>query len=313
MPLAPASRALARLPLFLLCFCATAKINPLLPQASTGPDASVGVLLVAHGGGAEWNAQVETVAREIHLPGPVGVSFLMGPGAATGRFQDVTQELVRRGAHEIVVIPMLVSSHSGHFEQVRYLAGGTDSLDDEMRHHLEMSGITRPQTDVPLRLAHAMDDAPEVAEALAARALALATDPAAEALFIVGHGPSSSEAYAAWMDNLRRVADTVRARSGFRTVLVDLVKDDASAPVRAEAVQRIRELIQLQHELTGRDVIVVPLLVASGSINRQKLPADLAGLPIRYSGEALLPHPAMARWVEARVREAIKEQPSRWR
>jgi sirohydrochlorin ferrochelatase len=273
-------------------------------QSARDPDANVGVLVVAHGGGAEWNAQVETAVREVRWPGPVGVSYLMGPGAATARFQDVARGLVERGAREIVVIPMLVSSHSGHFEQVRYLAGETDSLDEEMRHHLQMSGITRA-AGVPLRLARAMDDAPQVAEVIATRAQELATDPAAEAVFIVGHGPSSSESYAAWMDNLRRVADAVRDRGGFRSVLVDLVKDDAPAPVRAEAVQRIRELIRLQHDLTGRDVIVVPLLVASGSINRQKLPADLAGLPIHYSGEALLPHPAMARWIESRVRESL--------
>ena len=35
-----------------------------------------------------------------------------------------------------------------------------------------------------------------------------------------------------------------------------------------------------------------------------KLPRDLAGLPMVYEGDALLPHPGMAKWVEARVRDA---------
>jgi sirohydrochlorin cobaltochelatase len=278
-------------------------------QQTSSPDASVGTLIVAHGGGPAWDAQVEAVAREVKLAGPVGVSFLMGPGAKTHRFQDVVHHLINRGAKRIVVVPMLVSSHSGHYDQIRYLAGELDTLDSGMLHHLHKSGIERPQSAVPLTVAPAMDDAPQIAEALAARALALTNTSERQALFVVGHGPNSAEDYAAWMANLRRVADSVRLRTGFRSVLVDLVRDDAPPPVRAEAVARIRELIRLQHELTGEKVIVVPALVATGRVSREKLSKDLAGLPAIYTGEALLPHPAVARWIEARVHSSAPTNP----
>jgi len=299
--------ALLRRAVLVLALTCAPSVGPL--RAQTGneaavPPASIGVIIVSHGGGPEWNAQVEQLAREVRLPGPVGISFLMGPGAATSRLQDVENELVRQGARRIILVPLLVSSFSGHFEQIRYLAGETDTLDAEMLHHLEMSGITRGTSGVRVSVARAIDDATELAEVLTGRALAMATDPATEAVFIVGHGPSGSEEYAAWMGNLRRVAGSVRDVGGFRSVLVDLVRDDAPDAVRAEAVLRIRELIELQYAMTGHDVIVVPLLVASGAISREKVPADLAGLPIRYSGAALLPHPSMARWVELRAQQA---------
>ena len=274
---------------------------PAVGQSSAGAR-PVGTLIVAHGGGPAWDAQVEAVAKQARLDGPVGVSFLMGPGARANRFQDVVRRLEQQGAREIVVVPMLVSSHSGHYEQIRYLVGQRDSLDTLMTHHLHMSGTARPAGSVPLELTPAMDDAREIAQVLAERARALAKAPAKQALFLIGHGPNSAEDYAAWMSNLRRVADTVRARAGFRSVLVDLVRDDAPEEVRVEAVRRARELIQLQHDLTGQPVVVVPVMVAEGKISREKLPRDLAGLPIVYSGEALLPHPGMARWIEARVR-----------
>jgi sirohydrochlorin ferrochelatase len=105
------------------------------------------------------------------------------------------------------------------------------------------------------------------------------------------------------MANLRPVADSVRAMTGFRDVRVGLVRDDAPAAVRAEAVRGVRELIELQHLATGDTVTVVPVLVSRGAVSREKIPADLAGLPMKYVGEALLPHPGLARWVEARVRE----------
>jgi len=311
MPFALVRRAGRAAALLLLLAPAAARAlaaqQPASQAASAAPAAAgaeIGTVVVAHGGGADWNAQVEAVVKEVRLPGPVAVSFLMGPGAKAHRFQDVVQELMRRGAKEVVVVPMLVSSHSGHYDQIRYLARQLDTLGSTMMHHLHMAGIDRAPAGIPMRLTRAMDDAPQIAEVLAARARALAKAPSKQALFIVGHGPNAAEDYAAWMSNLRRVADTVRARTGFRSVLVDLVRDDAPAPVRAEAVARVRELVRLQHELTGREVVVVPVLVSTGTVSKEKLPKDLAGLPMVYTGEALLPHPGMARWIEARVREA---------
>jgi len=111
------------------------------------------------------------------------------------------------------------------------------------------------------------------------------------------------------MTNLRVVADSVRRATGFASVAVELVRDDAPAAVRAEAVTRSREIIALQRAATGRDVIVVPLLVSSGDVSQRKLPADLAGLPIAYAGEPLFPHPAFVRWVVRCVRTAVNLTP----
>jgi sirohydrochlorin ferrochelatase len=108
------------------------------------------------------------------------------------------------------------------------------------------------------------------------------------------------------MNNLRPIAERVKQQAGFRSVLVGLVRDDASKPVRAEAVDHVRELIRMQRELTGRDVVVVPVLVASGRVSRETIPADLKGLPVIYSGETLLPHPGMARWIETRVHDMAR-------
>jgi sirohydrochlorin ferrochelatase len=263
----------------------------------------VGTVLVAHGAGPDWNNLIYDMAREVRTGGPVEVSFLMGPAAKTTRFQDVIAKLERSGASEIVVVPVLVSSHSGHYDQIRYLAGDLDSLSETMLHHLHMAGIERPRTGIKVRLAKAVDDSPDVARVVADRARKLAPSQEGRALFLIGHGPNSAEDYAAWMANLRKVVAEVRRLTGFADVRVDLVRDDAPAMVRAEAVLRVRELIELQHRLTGQPVVVVPVAISQGQLTREKLPRDMAGLPIVYDGEALLPHPAMARWVEARVRE----------
>jgi sirohydrochlorin ferrochelatase len=280
----------------------------MVPTAASSPvsAARIGTILIAHGAGAEWNSQVESIARTAKTGGPLEVAYLMGDAAKSHRFQDVVKALADSGVSEIVVVPLLVSSHSGHYEQIRYLAGETDSLSHAMIHHLHMSGIERPKTDIPIRVARALDDAPEMARVLSRRALALAKDPSRQALFLVGHGPNSAENNALWMRNLRVVADSVRATTRFRDVRVGLVRDDAPAEVRAEAVRGVRELIGLQHELTSEPVVVVPVLISRGRVSREKFMADLAGLEVLYTGEPLLPSPELAKWIESRVRETAR-------
>ncbi len=258
-------------------------------------------IVVAHGAEVEWNDRVREIAGLAETGGPVEVAFLMGPEAEARPFQEVVAGLVAGGASEVVVVPLLVSSHSGHYDQLRWLAGEIDSLSGYMAHHLEMAGITRPADPARVRLAAALDDAPELADVLADRALALAESPQAQALFLIGHGPNSAEDNARWMANLRSVADRVGRVTGFRDVKLGLVRDDAPAEVRAEAVRAIREMIALQRELTGRPVVVVPILVSEGRVSREKFPADLEGLDVVYSGEPILPHPALARWIARRV------------
>ena len=239
--------------------------------------------------------------KQVTTGGPVELTFLMGPGARTLPFQDAVARLERQGASRVVVVPLLVSSHSGHYEQVRFLAGATDSLSPMMQHHLHQAGIRRSGSSLPIELTPALDDAEALAQVLADRARAALPDPAGRALFLVAHGPNSAEDHAAWMENLRRVAELVKERTGFADVRTEVVRDDAPAPVRAEAVRQVREVIELQAKATGQEVIVVPVLISAGLISRSKLPQDLAGLPARYVGEPLLPHPALARWIEAQV------------
>lgn len=277
----------------------------LLAAAPAAAQGTTGTLLVAHGGSEGWNARVEQVARDVRTGGPVRVSFLMGDGASRHRFQDAVDSLVRAGATRVVVVPLLVSSYSGHYEQVRWLAGQTDSLDEEMMHHLHMAGITRAAGGVPVAVTRAFDDAPEMARVLAEHARRLApNDHAQRALFLMAHGPNDPLDHAAWMQNLRAVADSVRRIGGFRDVKVGVVRDDAPAPVRAEAVKEIRDLVSLQAAWTGRPVVVIPVLVSSGEVGGVKFPRDLEGLSVVYDNLPLLPEAPMARWIETRVREA---------
>jgi sirohydrochlorin ferrochelatase len=274
------------------------------PEARAQPE-TVGTIVVAHGGGSDWNALVAQAVAEVRTGGPVTVSFLMGPGAAQHRFQDAARMAVEAGATRLVVVPLLVSSRSGHYEQIRYLTRAIDTLSADMQHHLQVAGVQRPDPSVPMVLTPAIDADPAIVPVFVDRATALADLPAEQAVFLIGHGPAQPDDYAMWMADFRKLSAAV-GRAGFLDVKAGLLWDDSPAPVRAEAVQRIREIIALQHKATGQDVVVVPVLISRGRVSDEKIPADLRGLPVAYSGEGLLPHPAVARWIEQRVTEAAR-------
>jgi hypothetical protein len=65
----------------------------------------VGTVIIAHGGGPEWDSYLDSTAAMVRTGGPVAISLLMGPGAATHRFQDAVARVLREGAEEIVVVP----------------------------------------------------------------------------------------------------------------------------------------------------------------------------------------------------------------
>ena len=264
-----------------------------------------GMLVVAHGGGPDWNKQVLDLAAAVRFAGPVRVSFLMGPGASERPFQREVAALRSAGVTRIAVVPVLISSHSEHFDQLRYLVGTRDSLDATMMHHLHMGGIERPANRTGLTLLAALDSAPELADALAARAVALVPDRAARAVLVLGHGPNGAEDYARWMAALRPVAERVRQQAGYRIAAVELVRDDAPPMVRAEAVARVREIVMWLNQITGAPVSVVPALVATGAVSQVTLKKDLEGLPVVYAGDAVLPSLGMARWVERMASAAL--------
>ncbi len=233
---------------------------------SAAPSAPrVGTILVAHGASEAWNRPVLELADSVRTDGsgPVEVAFLMGQAAPSHKLSDAMQKLAAEGVSEIVVVPILVSSSSEHYSQIRAMAGVSDSSAPDAAAQHSMAGMKSMSTaqhsmagmhdmsmakpaavHVPVVVTPALDGAPAVAEVLADRARALAEDPSGQALFIIAHGPNSAERYAGWMQTLRPLADTVRAHTGFRDVKIGLVRDDAPDEVRAEAVKRVRDALR---------------------------------------------------------------------
>jgi sirohydrochlorin ferrochelatase len=257
-------------------------------------ESQTGLLVVAHGATTRWNDGVRQVVAQVRWDGPIAVAFLMGDeGESTGWNAAVTG-LVRAGAKDIVVVPLLVSSHGGHYREIRSYAGEVPEAAGGRGDHGHGAPALHP---VPMRVTDALDAAPELGEALRERWRALSPADRHRPLVLVAHGPESDEEARLWISNLEESTAVIGLEGGI-PIGIGLLRDDAPAEIRAAAVKRTRELIDSLGRSRNDSVTVLPVLISAGSIGTVTIPADLGGLPIRYTPAPLAPLPQLAVWIE---------------
>lgn len=261
---------------------------------SPNAGAQTGLLVVAHGANATWNARVREVVAEVKWNGPIAMAFLMGPEADSSGWNAAVTRLVAAGAKEIIAVPLMVSSHGGHYRQVRFMAGELQEWPPDLPAHNHDSVGAPP---VPVRVTAALDGAPELGEAIRGRWRALDPEDRRRPLLLVAHGPSTDEEAGLWIRDLDQAASGIRLE-GRIPVAIGLLRDDAAPPVRAAAIAEIHKAVRELAGRAGDSVTAMPVLISSGSINTVTIPKDLDGLPVRYTPAALSPWPSLARWIE---------------
>jgi sirohydrochlorin ferrochelatase len=271
-----------------------------------------GIVLLAHGGSASWNATVNELRARVDARVPTEIALGMATRAA---IQGAVDRLIARGVREIVAVPLFISSHSSVIDSTAYLLGArADAPADlaifaRMSHGRPAGGAaaehgehaapgdgTRPvQSAVPIRMVKALDDHPIVADILVSRATAISRDPAREAVVIVAHGPVPDAENTLWLEDMGRLAVRVRAAKPFAQVEAITVRDDAPPPVREAATADLRALVTRLSSL-GTRVLIVPLLMSYGGIEAG-IRKRLEGLDYTMAPQAIMPDDRVLQWV----------------
>ncbi len=275
--------------------------------------APYGILLLAHGGDASWNKEIETLRARVNARVPVESALGMADPAA---LQAAIDRLEKRGVKKIVAVPLFAQSRSEVLDQTRYALGLAEKPSAVLREayarmaaahrghavgagaHTHTFSLARVKARAVIVVTAALDDHPLVATILLERARALSRNPASETVVLVAHGPTDDAALPSWEASLRSVAASVKAGGKFKAVATAMLRDDAPAPTRAAAVAQLRRLVSAASE-DGR-VLVVPLLIARGGIEG-KIVGDLAGLDYVWDGRTLMPHAGFEAWVLERA------------
>ena len=262
--------------------------SPVGSTIAAAADEPLGVLVVAHGSTAEWNANVEAAVTIIRQHTPSIAAYLMGKENRTP--QAAYDELVAAGVQRIVIVPLLVSSYSSHYEQVRFLGHLRDDYPGS--EWMQLTQLHGPAEVVGVT--PALDAHPILAEILADRARALSRDPSQESLVIVAHGPNGAANADRWMSAIRQLGVQIRSLVPFKELDVRLLRDDAPKPVKDQALAELRHSVASRAE-SGR-VVVVPLLLGPGRVLDQ-VPDVLTGLEYLWDGRPVLPDSRIADWV----------------
>jgi sirohydrochlorin ferrochelatase len=299
-----------------------------------------GILLLAHGGNAEWNAHVSRLAGQVDRVHPTEVAFGM---ATRANIQAAIDRLQERRVDSIVAVPLFVSSWSSVITSTEYLLGQRAEAPPQLAIFARMShgsgghapaapngdapaahsghapaahgdhapaahgdhapaaqqgstDATAPvKSSVPIRMSPALNDHPLVVEILIDRAQSISTEPQKEAVVVVAHGPVGDDENRRWLADMRSLAERITDRKPFAAVDYLTLRDDAPKPVRDQATTELRAIVSKRIE-SGQRVLIVPLLVAYGGIERG-LRERLEGLPYAMPSSGLVPDERLVTWI----------------
>jgi sirohydrochlorin ferrochelatase len=247
-----------------------------------------GILVISHG--SRENAWVQLVddaiasaAASLRLSNvPIVSSFLE---IVEGRLiQDGIDALAEQGVTDMFVVPLFLSSGSTHVDEIGQAFGfpWVSDLEGDL-------GTFRVAAKV--HYGAPIDDDAEIAELLALNIAELSSEPDKEAILLIGHGSKEKIFHERWQDGLKKLGLRLRLLGGFkRAEYAMLLPDQAAA-----------KLASMQAANPEEAVIVVPLFLSQGYFTNHVIPTRLTGLTYRYNGRAMLPHPAIERWLERQM------------
>lgn len=269
----------------------------------------LGAMIMAHGGGAVWNAEVEAMLAPLAREMPVELAFGMAEAAS---MQSAVKRLEDRGVHRIAVVRLFISGESWYerTEQILGLAPGAGPKPAEQAGHDAHAGhgaagghtmdmaLWRINTHAIFALSkQGLAEAPEMSEVLAERARGLSKEPARESVLIIGHGPETDEENQRWLTMIDQRAEAVRRLAPFRSVHVETLREDWPEK-RAASEARIRAYVEQANKNNGR-TLVIPYRV-SGFGPYAKV---LEGLAYEADQKGLLPSAGVEHWVRRQIRE----------
>jgi sirohydrochlorin ferrochelatase len=258
-----------------------------------------GVLVMAHGGEAQWNEDVLEAVAPLRETYAVEVAFGMADAAA---LDDAVAKLESQGAERIAVVRLFVSADSflERTEQILGLRPGAPpkpatSADAQAHHsqHAEHSMATwRLESSAAFAVSReGLSEAPEMGAVLIDRARALSRDPAHEDVLVLAHGPGDDAENERWLRQMDALAEEVRAALPFARVGVATLREDW--PEKREAAEQAVRAYLTETSAAGRLPIVIPFRVSGFGPYAEVL----AGLDYEADGRGLLPHAAVTRWI----------------
>lgn len=258
--------------------------------------ASDGLLVIAHGARMPgWNERVIQMMARVEWQGPKEVAFLSARtpeqeiASAAGRLETA-------GAKRIVIVPLLVSSFSDHYEEIRYYGRDRKDAPDHFEHE-------PLKTKAELVVSPAMDADRLLGRILADQVRTVSKDPANESVVLVAHGPNGDSDNERWLACLRVQAAYLQHIVGFRHADAATIRDDAPKAVKDSAVAGLRDRVKTF--ASDSRVIIQPVLISVGHVQAE-ISKLLEGLEHTMSKSGVASHPLAAEWIRQQATTELR-------
>ena len=271
-----------------------------IPSAPPGPGAKVnaetnpaGLLVMAHGGGPEWNDRVNAAVEDLRGQMPVSVAFGM---ANPHTLQASLDSLGEQGASTVAVVRLFISGAS-FLHPTEYLFGlRNDAPARAMVGHRWVDGdeLEPLRTDARILLdLEGMAGSDEAARILVSRADSHARDPAGTGALLIAHGMGAEDENRALLAAMEAAAAALRS-NGYAEVELATLREDWAAE-RAKAEEHIRATVARMGTEHDRVVVIPYRIFGFGPYATVLEGLDYVGT------EGLLPHELVTQWIGGRA------------
>lgn len=258
-------------------------------------EGNIGILALGHGfkepGNTQFRTAFQSVAAEFPATYALGMAMMSSDpiAAAIRKLEDA-------GAETIVIMPVTTADNSTLTRQWQYIFGNADEpayLDTAVVNSKAKLVWTPTPTADPI-----------VGEIMLAHAREYSTDPANEAVVILGHGPQSEEDNKKELAIIEKHAGFIKKQGGFADVMFANVQDDAPPEIREANVAAIRAQAQAAVDKGLRVIAVHTQLTRSSVVGR--LREDISGLA-DFNGRGLMEHPRFEDWIRQEIAAAVAD------
>lgn len=265
-----------------------------------------GVIVMAHGGPEAWNDGVSRMLQPLSRRYDMEIAFGMADAYS---LQEAVSKLESRGATHIGVVRLFISGESW-LERTGQILGLQEGAPERPAPEPEMHGehgahaqhtghrmeFWRVDSDARFRLSQeGLSQAPEMDAVLVERVMALSRNPQNEDVLVLAHGPGDDAENTRWLRYINARTATLRDNHEFNSIKVATLREDW--PEKREAAQKIvRDYVRAAND-AGRTALIVPYRVYGFGPY-----ADvLEGLDYVADETGLVPHPAVADWIERQI------------
>lgn len=231
--------------------------------------ANQGILLLAHNGTRDWNAQVKELTAKVNAQKPAEVAFGTPTRSTVAAAVD---RLAKRGATEVVAVPFFLSA----------------AVPAE-----DLTGHA-----IPVRLGPPAAQEPLLSEIILSRAQEISQDGTGEVLVVIGYG--SDDAGRPWEIDLAPSARRLNQTRRFASILTV-----ANSAGRTEAEQQQIRLSLERQVAAGRPILVVPVMKSPGGSD-SAIEQTLQGFTYRTAKGGVISDHRVVEWLANQTPTAVR-------